>query len=126
MKLELEQFGESCLNRHWKLIAASILATTTLVLVACTAHPSIAEINRDPGKYSDKDIKVSGHVSNGFAAFGTGVYQIDDGTGTMWVYSQNGVPINGTQVSVVGRVQQGFSIGGRSYATILHDTEQRR
>ena len=111
---------------YWKLVAAAILAATMLTLLACTAHPSIAEINRDPGKYADKDIKVSGHVSSGFAAFGTGIYQIDDGTGSMWVYSQNGVPSNEAQVSVTGRIQQGFSIGGRSYATILRETEPRR
>lgn len=113
-------------NNYWKLVAAAILAATMLTLLACTAHPSIAEINRDPGKYADKDIKVLGHVSSGFAAFGTGIYQIDDGTGSMWVYSQNGVPSNEAQVSVTGRIQQGFSIGGRSYATILRETEPRR
>ncbi len=114
------------MNKHLKLMAASILAAATLVLLACTAHPTIAEINRDPGRYADKDIKVSGRVSGGFAAFGTGVYQIDDGTGSMWIYSQNGVPSNGAQVSVIGRIQQGFSIGGRSYATILREIEPRR
>ena len=113
-------------NTYWKVIAASILAVTMLALLACTAHPSIAEINRDPGRYADKDIKVSGHVSSGFAAFGTGVYQVDDGTGTMWIYSQNGVPNNGAQITVTGRIQQGFSVAGRSYATILRETGQRQ
>lgn len=114
------------MTHYPRLVAASLLVAFVLPLLACNAHPSIAEINRDPGRYADQDIKVSGHVSGGFAAFGTGVYQIDDGTGNMWVYSQNGVPANGVQVTVSGRIQQGFSIGGRSYATILRETEQRR
>jgi hypothetical protein len=113
------------LNNYQKSIAVSLLLFATLLLSGCPTKVSVADINRDPGRYANKDIKVSGHVSGGFAAFGTGVYQIDDGTGNMWVYSQNGVPGNGVQVTVTGRIQQGFSIAGHSYATILHETEPR-
>jgi hypothetical protein len=38
----------------------------------------------------------------------------------MWVYSQNfGIPGNGNNVAVTGRVQQGFALGGRSFGVIL-------
>ena len=110
-----------------KFLVTSVLTLATLVLAGCPPHVSIADINRDPGRYANKDIRVSGHVSSSFGAFGTGAYEIDDGTGRMWVYSQNGgVPGNGVKVNAVGRIQQGIGIGGRSFATILRETKRER
>jgi hypothetical protein len=57
---------------------------------------------------------------------GNGVFQVDDGTGRIWVFSQNfGVPGNGAKVAVTGRVEQGFSFGGKSYGVIVRETQQR-
>jgi hypothetical protein len=54
------------------------------------------------------------------------MFQVDDGSGSMWVYSQNyGVPGNGSKVAVTGRLSQGFSFGGRSFAIILRQTQAR-
>lgn len=114
------------MNTCQKTIAAVLLVMTTLLLAACPPRVSIADINRDPGRYANRDISIAGRVSNSFGALGTGVYEIDDGTGTMWVYSQNfGVPGNGAKVGVTGRITQGFNFGGRSFAVILKQTESR-
>ena len=103
-----------------------VLAAASLFLLGCPTHTSIADINRDPGKYQNKDITVAGKVSDGFGALGTGVFQIDDGTGRLWVFSQNyGVPGSGAKVAVTGRLQQGFSFGGRSFALALRQTQAR-
>jgi hypothetical protein len=113
-------------NTCQKTIAAALLAMTTLLLAGCPPRVSIADINRDPERYANRDVSIAGRVSNSFGALGTGVYEIDDGTGTMWVYSQNfGVPGNGAKVAVTGRITQGFNFGGRSFAVILKQTERR-
>jgi hypothetical protein len=63
-------------------------------------------------------------VSEGFGALGNGVFQLDDGTGRIWVYSQSfGVPGNGSKISITGRVQQGFAFGGRNFGVILRQTK---
>jgi hypothetical protein len=42
------------------------------------------------------------------------------------VYSQGyGVPSGGAKVGVTGRISQGFSFGGRTFAVILRETERR-
>jgi hypothetical protein len=112
-------------NPGAKLIPCVLLAVATLLLASCSSNVSIADISRDPGRYATKDVTVSGRVSNSFGALGAGLFQIDDGTGTMWVYSQNGIPAGEAKVAVTGRIEQGFSIGGRSFATILRETERR-
>jgi hypothetical protein len=107
------------------LLAVAMLAAT-LMIAGCPTRASIADINKDPGRFSDKDVSIHGTVSEAFSALGTGVYQIDDGTGRIWVYSQNfGIPGNGNSVAVTGRVQQGFALGGRSFGVILRQTEAR-
>jgi hypothetical protein len=107
------------------ILVVAMLAAI-LVTTGCPTQASIADINKDPGRFSDKDVRIHGTVSEAFSALGTGVYQIDDGTGRIWVYSQNfGIPGNGNNVSVTGRVQQGFALGGRSFGVILRQTEAR-
>jgi hypothetical protein len=106
------------------LAAAPILVS--LLLTGCPTHTSISEINRDPGRYSGKEVTITGQVSDSMGALGRGAFQVDDGTGRMWVLSENyGVPANGVKVSVTGRVQQGISFAGRSFATILRETQPR-
>jgi hypothetical protein len=113
-------------NTHRKQISFALLILSTLVLTACPPRVSIRDINRDPSRYANRDVSVGGRVSNSLGAMGSGVYELDDGTGTIWVYSGGfGVPASGTKVGVTGRITQGFSFGGRSFAVILHESERR-
>ena len=106
------------------LVVAAIAAL--LMMVGCTTHANIADIIKDPGRYAGKDVSIRGSVADSFGALGNGVFQLDDGTGRIWVYSQNfGVPGNGSNVKVIGRVEQGFALAGRSFGVILRQTEAR-
>ncbi len=113
------------LNRTFKLVLAFVLTAGMLLLTGCpTAR--IADINHDPGRFSGKNVSIHGTVSDSFGALGNGVFQVDDGSGRIWVFSQNyGVPGSGSKVSVTGRVEQGFAFGGRSFGVILRQTEAR-
>lgn len=114
------------LSRRIRIALTLIFAVYMLTLVGCPPRTTIADINRDPGKYAGKEVTIGGQVSDSFGALGNGLFQIDDGTGRMWVFSQNfGVPGNGNKVSVTGRVEQGFSFGGRAFGVILRETQRR-
>jgi hypothetical protein len=114
------------LSRSGRVILAVAGIAAMVFIVGCPTQASIANISKDPGHYAGKDVRIEGTVADSFAALGNGVFQIDDGTGRMWVYSQNfGVPGNGNKVEVIGRVEQGFAVGGRSFGVILRETEAR-
>ena len=114
------------LNKACKLALVSALAAGMLLLAGCPTQASIADINRDPGRFAGKDVAIRGTVSEAFGALGNGVFQVDDGSGRMWVYSQNyGVPGNGNRITVIGRIEQGFAFGGRNFGVILRQTEAR-
>lgn len=109
-----------------KALPLLALGVACLVLTACPPRESIAKVNLDPGRYANKQISIAGRVTNSFGALGRGVFQLDDGTGAMWVFSEHyGIPGEGAKLAVVGRVQQGFSFGGRNFATVLIETERR-
>ena len=113
-------------SRNTRVVIAIGVTMAMLLLTGCPPRTTIADLNRDPGRYAGKDVTIGGHVSDSFGAMGNGVFEVDDGTGRMWVYSQNyGVPNNGSNVSVTGRVEQGFSFGGRSFGVILRETSRR-
>jgi len=109
-----------------RLSLTLLVVAGSLILAACPARTSIERINRDPGRYVGKEVAIAGHVTTSFGALGTGVFEVDDGTGRMWVFSERyGVPGNGARVGVRGRIEQGFSFGGRSFATIMRESERR-
>jgi hypothetical protein len=109
-----------------RVISALLASLAVLLLAGCPPRESIAKINQDPGRFAGKEITIAGHVTDSFGALGTGVFQVDDGTGIMWVFSERyGVPGNGAQLAVTGRIQQGFAFGGRNFATILRETQRR-
>ena len=112
-------------NLSRKFFYATLITAFTILLVGCPPRVSIEKINRDPGRYAGKEITIAGRVTSSFGAFGSGVYQLDDGTGQMWVYSRSyGVPANGAKVAATGIIKQGFTFGGRSFATILERTKR--
>ena len=114
------------LKMRTRMLSAVLIGLCTLLLAGCPQRTTIANINRDPGRYAGKEVTIAGQVSSSFGALGSGVFQLDDGTGRMWVFSQNyGVPGNGSKVAVTGQIAQGFNFGGRNFATILKETKRR-
>jgi len=121
------QFWRKCvLTLRSKLCAAVLLFLGTVCLAGCPQRTTIANINRDPGRYAGKEVTIAGEVHGSFGALGTGVFEVDDGTGRLWVLSENfGVPGDGARVAVTGTIQQGVSFGGKNFATILRETQKR-
>src|SRR5438445_9754652 len=96
------------------------------VLDRCHSRDNIKKINRVPGMYAGKEITIAGRVTNSFGLLGTGVYEVNDGTGSMWVLTHGyGVPGNGAKVAVTGTLEQGVSLGGRTFATAMRETRRR-
>ena len=114
------------MSRKVAVITLLSAVACVVLLTGCPPHKSIADIQRDPGKFANKEVSIAGNVVSAFGALGTGMFQVDDGTGRMWVISENyGVPSKGSKVAVVGRIMDTFSFGGKSYSTVLRETQRR-
>lgn len=95
-------------------------------LVAGCDRQKIGDINADPGRYMDKDVNVGGRVIQSIGALGQGVYEIDDGTGKLWVWANSrGVPSKGALVGVKGRIIPTVTFLGVNYATVMRESDRK-
>jgi len=110
-----------------KFALCSLVLGATFLLTACPSSTNIARINSDPSRYRNKEVSLTGRVTDSFGALGRGAYQLDDGTGRIWVVVQDnrGVPNRGAEVGTRGRVQSGVSFGGRNFGTVIQETDRR-
>lgn len=103
-----------------------VIAILALSLTGCPERRQIADVTADPARYMNKEVTIVGRVTNAYGALGQGIYEIDDGTGRMWVFTEKyGVPSKNGYVGVTGRVIPGVTYAGRNYATVLRETKRR-
>jgi len=108
-----------------RTLVLSLLLVGTLFFTACPNRESISKINADPERYRNKEVGIVGTVTDSYGILGTGAYELDDGTGTIWVVTKRGAPSRGSKVGAKGRVRTSFSFGGRSFGTILEESDRR-
>jgi len=104
-------------------IALGSMIAAVLLLSGCGVK--IGRINADPSRYNNRTVSVEGRVTNSFGALGTGGYQVDDGTGKIYVISHSGVPSKGAQVKVTGRVQSGVTVMGNAFGTAMFEDRHK-
>lgn len=108
-----------------RISVLSFLLVSAFFCTACPNRESISKINADPDRYRQKEVGIAGTVTDSFGILGTGAYELDDNTGTIWIITKHGVPSRGSRVGAKGRVRTGFSFGGRSFGTIIEETDRR-
>jgi hypothetical protein len=108
-----------------KAAALAVLIGGLLLLTACPSQTNIAKIKADPDRYRGKEVGIAGTVTDSYGVPGAGAYEIDDGTGRLWVATRRGVPSRGSRVGAKGYVHNGFNFAGRSYGTVMEETDRR-
>ena len=106
-----------------KIAAAAALALG-IVLAGC-GSVKISRIKADPSAYYRRTVQVEGRVVTSVGLLGTGGYQVDDGTGSIFVVSRSGVPSGGSRVVVTGTVVGGAQILGRTVATAIREQHHK-
>jgi hypothetical protein len=92
-----------------KALSVAVGAVLALTLVAC--RTTINQLLAEPGRYANQEVTVGGDVVKSVSLLGRGAYQIDDGTGTLWVVTKRGAPRQGARVAVKGRVRDVVNLG---------------
>lgn len=113
-------------NRSRRITLLLLLGSVVLMLAGCPQRTTVAKINGDPGAYFNKEVSIVGTVNHSYGFLGNGVYEVNDGTGSIWVLAQNyGVPGDGSRVGVTGTVIPTLTFAGKSYATGIRETKRR-
>lgn len=118
--------------KKWtKAYLIGFLTLVGLLGAACPERKSIADIESNPSKYQNKEVAVAGVVRDAYGInvpltnIRGGVYKVDDGTGSIWVYTERSVPSKGTEVGVKGRLQNGLNWNGRNYGLGIYEEDRR-
>jgi hypothetical protein len=107
-----------------RLGSLSLILAAVFLLTACPSQTTISKINADPARYRNKEVAIVGNVTDSYGVLGNGAYEIDDGTGRLWVVTRRGVPSRGARVGAKGRIYTGFNFGGRNFGTVLEETDR--
>jgi hypothetical protein len=99
---------------------AYLAAAAALLFSAC-GPVKIGRINADPSRYRNQTVRVTGTVVNSVGLLGRGGYQVEDGTGSIYVISRSGVPSRGSRVTVTGKVFPGAEVLGQSVGTAIRE-----
>lgn len=108
-----------------KTVFLTLILAGTLFVTACPSREKISKINADPARYRDKEVAIAGTVTDSYGLLDMGAYEIDDGSGKLWVVTRRGTPSRGAKVGAKGRIYTGLSYGGRSFGTVLEETDRR-
>ena len=99
-----------------------VLTILGAALLSGCGAVTIARINSDPSRYRNREVSVEGSVTNSIGVLGRGGYQVDDGTGRIFVISTGtGVPSKGSRVKVNGTVMSGATVLGTAYGTAIRE-----
>jgi len=91
--------------------ASGLLVLLLAGLCAGCASMTINRILAEPQRYNNRDVTLRGEVTRSASVLGHGAYELDDGTGRIWVVSKRGVPRRGAHVKTKGRVRDVVDLG---------------
>jgi hypothetical protein len=99
--------------KRWPYKHCAILTIIILwafAMAGCEQR-TINQIIVDPSRYANREVAVVGTVTRSYSVLGKGVYEVEDGTGKLWVASKGGVPREGARVLVRGTIRDAFNFG---------------
>lgn len=119
-----------------RIITTTFLITLVgaigLLTAGCPERRNIGDIERNPGRYQDKEVAIAGVVRDSYGIsipgtkMGGGAYKIDDGTGSIWVVVTDGnVPSKGSEIGIKGVVGSGVNFKGRNYGLGIWEKDRR-
>jgi hypothetical protein len=94
-------------TRSWAVVLLALAAAASSACASMTINTLLAE----PERYTRRDITLKGDVTKSASVLGHGAYELDDGTGRIWVVSKHGVPRKGARVKATGRVKDVVDLG---------------
>jgi hypothetical protein len=119
------------MRRITSLLLLTAVAACVLFATGCPERTSIADIEANPSKFENKQVAIAGTVkdSYGVSIPGTpvrgGAYKIDDGTGAIWVVTEDSVPTKGARIGVKGRVGSGVQWSGKNYGLGMYEESRK-
>lgn len=115
--------------RKYQLLLMAALLVITVLVVGCSSRTKISQILDNPDQYINKDVTIAGTVGKTYSVnlilAEAGAYQLDDGSGKIWVVTHTTVPKEGSQVGLKGTVSDKIDLLGLAVAVVVKEKERR-
>jgi hypothetical protein len=113
----MRQFPRLVRSRRAAFLPLLLLALA--VVGGCKGGATdIKKLLDDPGRYDGTTVRVAGKVTTSIGILGYGAYKLDDGTGSILIVSERGVPREGAEVGVEGTFKSVYTFHEQSGAAI--------
>ena len=98
-----------------------------LALTGCAARTSIADIRSQAAELEGRQVTVSGKVIDTLALplVSSRYYQVDDGSGQLWVETRSALPEEGAEVRATGTLSPGLKVGSVEMGLVLQESRRR-
>lgn len=118
------------MNRiRWICLAAALIFSMLIVNGCKDERTMINKILERPDKYVGKEVKIGGEVTKSYSVnlilAEAGAYQVDDGSGKIWVITKTGVPREGSLVGLKGDVSSGMKLLGQTFGAVVREEERK-
>jgi hypothetical protein len=107
-----------------RLLAAAAAAA---VVIACAASTSIADVRSRAGELAGQEVTIEGAVVDTLSLplLSARYYQVDDGSGQLWVETRSAAPTEGQRVRVTGGLAPGLKVGGVELGLVLQESRRK-
>jgi hypothetical protein len=97
----------------------------TFLLIGCE-RTTISEIVKNPYRFAGQAVTIAGTVTNTEAdAPHQGSFELDDGTGRLWVLSTNyQVPKRGEKLAITALVEDAVKLGSNTLPATLQEIKR--
>lgn len=108
------------------LLVAVFMIVSAFVSCNNLFPTSIGKILQNPRDYADKQVTVSGTVTDTFSLIFVKYFTLRDDTGEMVVVTHKPMPARGQKIKVRGMVQDAFSLGDQQMIVLVEDSGKAR
>jgi len=86
----------------------------------------IGDIIGHPRDYAEKEVSISGEVTETFSLFVVKYFIVRDDSGEISVISDKPLPAKGEKIKVKGTVKEAFSIGTKTALVLVETSEKSK
>lgn len=98
-----------------------------LALFSCSlGSTKIGDIIGHPRDYADKEVTISGEVTETFSLFIVKYFVVRDNSGEISVITERPLPAKGEKIKVKGTVKETFSFGTKTAIVLVETTEKSK
>jgi hypothetical protein len=86
----------------------------------------IGDIVGHPRDYADKEVAISGEVTETFSLFVVKYFVVRDNSGEISVVTEKPLPAKGEKIKVKGTVKETFSFGTKTALVLVEASEKNK